>query len=295
MRRIVQYSDGELKYFAQYILEHYYEPYTQSKKTIFLCGKNVKRKDSKRKLVASAILKSKKKHEYDVLMPEDFFGYLHRGVNSYDLDSMERELAKSVDYIIVIPESEGSVSELNAFIQHKSLLSKIMCLLIDAPKKAESYLALGPIKKLRNETGKVFKLSSAKGFDVLQNEILKAIEEMPVSVKKGISLNAFLSENFILPAVYLLEPLPVETMIKLYGYGGASELESAKMTTDMAIKVMLDRKLVALTHEGVVFSDKGFNYFMNYKSGRKTNFSKLNDLRVELLNRNKRNRKIRMG
>lgn len=293
MKKATQYSDSELKHIASFIMRHYYKPYTYSKKTIFLCGKGIESQDSKRKVIEKVIRQGTRKDKYDLVIPEKLFGSLYKGSNSFDLESMELELAKSVDYIIIVLESEGSRAELIAFMQYENLIGKIICILFDKSKTGKSYFDLGPLKRFRKTTNNFLGFKSKTPKEKMEARIFEKIDKIKLKGRKNYSFNAFLSENFLLPAIYLLEPLSLRDVTKLFEYAGKSK--NPKMDANIAVITMKSRKLISLTNRGLTFSDDGFNYFMDYKSGRKKNFDKLNQFRVELLNRQNRNKKIKMG
>ena len=293
MKKSKKHSDMELKFIASYIMKNYYKPYTYSKKTIFLCGKGIESLDSKRKVIERVIRKGIRKEKYDLVIPEKLFGSIYRGNNSFDLESMELELAKSVDYIIIVLESEGSRAELVAFMQYEDLIGKIICILFDKSKTGKSYFDLGPLKRFRKTTNNFLRFKSETEHERIEARIYEKIDTIKTKQRKNYKFNAFLSENFLLPVIYLLEPLSILTATKLFDH--TKQSKDPKMDASISIMTMKSRKLIYITNRGLVFSDYGFQYFMDYKSGRKKNFDKLNELRIELLNRQNRNKKIKMG
>lgn len=122
---------------------------------VFLCGGSVT--DNKSVRHALQELFSSKNNEfftkYDISYPEDIFDELLSSGRD-DLLSLESLLAESVDTIIIVVESQGSIAELGAFINDENLINKIIVVNDVKYKNSKSFINQGPLKLLRKNNTK---------------------------------------------------------------------------------------------------------------------------------------------
>lgn len=90
---------------------------------------------------------------YTNLTPEEFTIF---GPDPHYKDwlSFESEFAQIVDLIILFSESYGSVAELGAFSMVKEIASRLLVIMDDKNYTDNSFVKLGPIRKLEEEYGR---------------------------------------------------------------------------------------------------------------------------------------------
>lgn len=288
-------GDRELRYIANFVIKKYFEPYMESKQSIFLCGKNPKFKDSKRKLVARAILQdSVLGDKFDIVLPEDLFSGFYQGLKGYDIMNLEEELAQGVEYIIIIPESEGSIAELVQFSGNKKLASKSLCLIFGKMLEKSGLIYKTYVKRLKAKGGKLLEVKE----DINTPEMLKRINENLSKIKTNDgkkTLNILNSDTFILPLVYILEKIEHSNLNKILSMVRKVEEENNQLFTLLSLNTLIKQKLLNLTHEGYSLSEKGYSYFMKYKGGKIKKNNDLNFLRAELMNYQYRNTKLKLS
>ncbi|SEN92719.1 hypothetical protein SAMN04489859_102245 [Paracoccus alcaliphilus] len=91
--------------------------------------------------------------DYTNLAPEDFniFG---PDPHYQDWLSFESEFAQIVDLIILFSESYGSIAELGAFSMVEEIAIRLLVIMDDKNYAENSFVKLGPIRKLEEEHGK---------------------------------------------------------------------------------------------------------------------------------------------
>ncbi len=215
-------------------------------------------------------------YRYNIIYPEDIFAQLLHGSQSVDLLSLENMLAESVDVIIIIPESPGAIAELGAFTNNKLLLKKIICLQDAKYKKEKSFINSGPIRLLKSlENKQVFFVE----FDKIDKHISKIIEGINKAKKNNIKRLDFITllqvENFVLPAIYLLETADKDILIKLVKEVlNPKDKIYASHATTASLTILLKNKQAFLTSKGYKLTEFGLNHFImvDFFTGMLTSF-----------------------
>jgi len=164
MEKVHSFTSTEIETLAKRIKREIFVPQNTTKTTIFLCGAALGNSETIRSKVATILLSPQtrkfgdreylyKPHDYDLVYPEDIFEELLFSKKGLDLLSLEGLLAKSVDVLIIIPESPGSFAELGAFANNTDLRKKIICIIEERFKKHKSFINQGPVKLVK-QTGK---------------------------------------------------------------------------------------------------------------------------------------------
>ncbi|RYE12745.1 MAG: UDP-3-O-(3-hydroxymyristoyl)glucosamine N-acyltransferase, partial [Sphingobacteriaceae bacterium] len=170
-------SKHDCKVLSEKIRNDFYKPLNSYKSTIFLCGAALSDKTTARFKFAEALKKAWYRNQYDIVYPEDIFEELLYSSQSKDLLSLENLLAESVDAIVLIPESVGSIAELGAFANDIKLRGKIICVLDERYKKHKSFINQGPVKLIKktNKDGVIY---------INPDNIANEIDKIIASVKK---------------------------------------------------------------------------------------------------------------
>lgn len=223
-------SKSDCQKIAIKIREIVFKPAYRSKTTIFLCGADISLETTIRYKIREVLTNFWYSFDYDLIYPEDIFEELLYSSKSKDLLSLENLLAESVDAVVIIPESPGSFAELGAFANNEQLRSKIICVIDNKYRKNKSFINQGPIKLIKNvnrdhvvyidknEIGKP-SMNYSYIFSNLSKD--KEVEKITSALKKmkraspilGEKITLLQLEKYLLPVIYLLEPVSKLTLI----------------------------------------------------------------------------------
>src|SRR5690606_20371369 len=211
------------------IRDDIYKPAFTFKTTVFLCGADINQKDKIRHQIAQALNRT---FRYDIIYPEDIFDELLFSSKTKDLLSLEALLAESVDAVVIIPESPGSFAELGAFANDEKLRKKLICVVDKKYQKNRSFINQGPLKLVKNENPFGLVFIDPKAVPTEVEKLVIAIKRMKkISAKKGDKLSLLQIDNFLLPSIYLLEPVSKITLINLVEAATEDEKYSFQTTT----------------------------------------------------------------
>lgn len=286
-------KDRELKEISKVVKDKIFVPNHQRKITVFLCGADIKNKNTYRSKMADLF---KDKSKYQFLYPEDLFEDLLAGQGQYSLLELENILADSVDAIVLFPESPGSFAELGAFSNNEKLARKMVVLINNKYKSDKSFINYGPVRLVRkSKVGKVLNFNdndfdTALGSEALYKKIHKCIgvirNKSPVD--KGVT-NILEVDNFILPCIYLIDEVDNVKLYKLVGYATSHGKGLCEIATKSSLGNLVRDRLITRTPFGYKVTPLGESYVDSKFSG-----VSLDDARVELLNaQNRRNARVR--
>tara|TARA_R110000744_G_C19368614_1_gene562193 strand:+ start:4503 stop:5423 length:921 start_codon:yes stop_codon:yes gene_type:complete len=292
----LEISKSDCINISKRIREDIYKPAFSFKTTVFLCGADINQKDKIRYKIANALNRA---YWYDIIYPEDIFDELLYSSKTKDLLSLEGLLADSVDAIVIIPESPGSFAELGAFANDEKLRKKLICIVDKTYKKDRSFINQGPLKlvKKANPSGLVFIDTND-----IENEIDKFLSSLrkmkKVSVKSGDKISLLQLENFLLPSIYLLEPVSKGILVNLVASASEDD-KNAFQTTTTALTILIKKKQIQLTNEGYKLTRLGLESFFAFqktKSRIKRQDEKvdIDNLRLEILNLKNRKKKLKV-
>jgi hypothetical protein len=227
------------------------------RKSLFLCGKSLDDKSSLRRRIVEEFDKDfLLRWRYSFVLPEDLFEELLTGPVHRDLLTLENLLADSVDAIVIIPESWGAVTELGAFANHDQLRKKIVCVQEESKRRVKSFINYGPIRLLndRHEGQVVYIDPDNLGEAVKQ--ITKAVDEIAKRGSKNKKLNAINIDQFVLAAVYLLEPIDTSTLGTLLQKTGDFDGDMAYSMVTAGTTVLRKRGLIERTPYSWCFDER---------------------------------------
>ncbi|WP_448702527.1 retron St85 family effector protein [Mucilaginibacter sp. AW1-3] len=292
-------SGVEYQRLASKIQNEFYKPVSTFKTSIFLCGADINRKDKIRFKISEALTDWWNSYQYDLVFPEDIFDEILYNSKGKDLLSLENLLAESIDVILLIPESPGSYAELGAFANDEKLRSKMICLVDEQYKKDKSFINQGPLKlvKKANKEGIIF---------IDPNNVTKHIKDIQASIRKikkistksTSKINLLQLDHFLLPSIYLLEPIGKDNLVS-FVESVINDSKSAFQVTTTALTIMTKKKFVELTQFGYKLTRLGTNHYFDLKkiSSRikiQDETLALDNLRLEILNLRLRNKKLRI-
>jgi hypothetical protein len=315
MRKANELSYTDCKIIASKIKKDIFESVFTFKTSIFLCGKDINDKTSIRYKIAQGLTMGFwYSNNYDLIYPEDIFDELLYSSNSTDLLSLENLLADSVDAVVVIPESAGSFAELGAFANNDKLRNKMICVVDIKYKRDKSFINQGPIKLVKSvnkdaivyiEEGKLGKSISSKidsfSYFTRDTEIEKlvlALRKMKRGNDKTENKITLLQlDRFLLPAIYLLEPVSKIVLAQITTFAMDDEKNSYS-STSTALTTLTKKRYIEATASGYILTTLGKTEFFSFrkKNSRNKQHDKtiaIDDLRLEILNLKYRNKKLK--
>jgi len=290
-------SKLDCKKLAAKIRNDIFKPVNTYKTTLFLCGADISQKEKLRYQIAQSLSDWWYSFQYDIIYPEDIFEELLYSSHTSNLLLLENLLAESVDAVVLIPESPGSFAELGAFANNEKLRSKLICIIDKKHKKNKSFINQGPLKlvKKANKYGLIF---------IDPKEIVKAVAKLNTSLRKMKKISSKISDkitllqidNFLLPSIYLLEPVSKTTLINLVENATEDET-NAFQTTTTALTMLTKKRQVELTPNGYKLTQLGVKDFLSYrkKSSRIKNQKEtiaIDAVRLDILNLKNRRKKL---
>lgn len=289
-------SKSDCILISKKIRDDLYKPAYTFKTTVFLCGADIKQKDKIRYQIAQAL---KWKFWFDIIYPEDIFDELLYSSKAKDLLSLESLLADSVDALVVIPESPGSFAELGAFANDEKLRKKLICVVDKEYQKKKSFINKGPLKLVKNENPFALVFIDPKKILTEVEKLVTALKKMKkASAKKGDKLSLLQIENFLLPSIYLLEPVSINNLINIVAEAIEDEKNSFQTTTT-ALTILIKNKLIQLSNEGYKLTTIGLEKFFAFQK-TKTRIKrhdekiKIDNIRLEILNWKNRRKKLKV-
>jgi len=289
-------SKADCNRISNKIKDDIYKPAFNFKTTVFLCGADITQKDKIRYKIAEAL---KWRFWADIIYPEDIFDELLYSSKTKDLLSLEGLLADSVDAIVLIPESPGSFAELGAFANDELLRSKLICLVDKKYKKDKSFINQGPLRlvKKANPFGLIF--IDPDDIDEEIDKLISSLRKMKkASAKRGDKISLLQLENFLLPSIYLLEPVSKDTLVKLVASATEDKLNFFQTTTT-ALTILIKKKQIQLTINGYKLTTLGLETFFAFQKTksrikRQDEIIEIDNLRLEILNLKYRNKKLKV-
>nr|WP_275664197.1 retron St85 family effector protein [Vibrio brasiliensis] len=271
---------------AKVIQERIYVPVYKKKRTIFLCGADIKDLDKGRAKIAALLSKNQSRIQYELLYPESLFDDLLAGQGQHSLLSLENILADSVDAIVLLPESPGSFAELGAFSSNERLVNKLICLSNQKYKSNRSFLNYGPNRLIKkSKTGKVVHLDyekldcptqAQKTFRLISDAVTKIQRHNPVNRSVANILEA---ENFILPCIYLIEDIDRSNLQTLLKYATSQDETMLGIATQSALTKLQSKRLITKTAKGYNMTKSGESYVSSVFTNHR-----LDLVRIELMN-----------
>jgi len=292
-------SNSDCEILSEKIKNEIFKPANIFKTTIFLCGADLSQKDKMRYKIAEALKGWIYSIYFDIIYPEDIFDELLYGSNRSDLLFLEGLLAESVDAIIVIPESPGSFAELGAFANNNLLREKLICVVDLQYKKDKSFINQGPLRLVKKSgKGHVLFVDPTN----VEKDIVSLATSLRRMKKKSRKLTDKISllqlDNFLLPAIYLLEPVSKDILQKMVSYVTGSQ-DSSFQTTTTALTILMKKRQIELISSSYRLTQLGLDSFFSLrKTSSRTKTQRetiaFDNLRLEILNLKLRNKPMRV-
>ncbi|MDR5615977.1 retron St85 family effector protein [Arsenophonus sp.] len=280
------FSTSQLVDIANVVKERIYVPFFEKKRTIFLCGADIKDQTKSRFKMACLFKENQSRIQYELLYPESLFDDLLAGQGQHSLLALENILASSVDAIVLLPESPGSFAELGAFSSNPQLVNKLICIANQRYKNKRSFLNYGPNRLIKaSASGRVInldydKLSNredrAKIFRLISDSVTKIQKQNPI--KKNVT-NILEAENFILPYIYLIENLDLDSLKILLKIATDQDDLMSDIATRSALTRLQSKRMIMKTTAGYDMTKSGTLYVLS-----KFRDYRLDLVRIEIMN-----------
>lgn len=186
------------------------EKLKETRLTVFLIGAGEKNRDSIREKIRSELISKKYRTWFDVYYPENIFEALMKGKIGFNLLDLENILADSVNTIVIILESPGSIAEFGAFAVHSRLKDKLLVVVEKKYRRSKSFINQGLIKYIIKKTNSRVIYHSYKDDNLLNLSKLIKREIREVSKETTINekiTNPIIAQYFLLAAIFLTEPV----------------------------------------------------------------------------------------
>lgn len=141
---------------------------------IFLCGGDIKQKSTGRQLLLNYA--KKQISDCHFFLAEDVFKLMEE--KNHNLLDTENILAEYADCILIVLESDGAKVELGCFAGNEKLSSKLIVINDDKFKKEKSFINLGPLDKINNES--TFKVIESGLQPVIYTPLTKIFESYSI-------------------------------------------------------------------------------------------------------------------
>lgn len=282
-------DSDQTKNLAQLIHDAVYERFMSYKTTLFLCGAASQAKGSVRKAIDHYLTSGPFWYRYDIFYPEDLFDELLLGPKHQDLVSLENMLAESVDAVVLVIESYGTVAELGAFAANPRLRKKLVVVLDKKHRKDKSFINYGPVRLLRDrKQGQIVFGSFANPMEMIPR-VRRAIRLVHQKSPKTPSVRSVVqAHHYVLSAIYLVQPVSRTTLVELVFHASKKKKRDAEALTAGALSILKKNREIELTPEGYVLTQAGMESFRRVGSkGTTRNTADRNTMdriRVDLLN-----------
>ena len=282
------------------IRDDIYRPAYNFKTTILLCGADISQENKIRYKVDKA-LRSNWLHwfYFDIVYPEDIFDELLYSAKTADLLSLESLLADGVDAIVLIPESPGSFTELGAFSNDEKLRQKLICLIDKKYKKNKSFINQGPLKLVKKANSNGLLYIDPNNIENEIDKLITALKKVKkISSKKTDKISLLQLDNFLLPSIFLLEPVSKETLVNLVESATEDKINGYQTTTT-ALTILTKKRQIELTTNGYKLTKLGVENFLTFRKVRsrikkQDKTVKIDNLRLEILNLKYRKKKLKV-
>lgn len=281
------------------IRDSFYKPVNVFKTSIFLCGAQLNQTGKVRYKIAEAFNDWMYSYNYDVIFPEDIFEELLFTSRGRDLLSLENMLAESIDVIIIIPESPGSFAELGAFANDEKLREKIICLIDQKYKKDKSFINQGPVRLIKNVNKHSVIFIDPDFIEKNIAEIHSSIRRIKkTSIKSTEKISLLQLDNFLLPTIFLFEPVTKNVLTKFVETVNNDYSNSFQATTT-SLTILTKKKFIELTTLGYKLTKLGVEHYFNLKRTSKRIKTQqetvaIDNMRLEILNFKLRNKKMKI-
>ncbi|MCH7996922.1 MAG: hypothetical protein IIB11_03990 [Chloroflexi bacterium] len=257
--------------------------------SLLLCGSSDRSGSSRRSRLRQELSKRRRNVRFDIYYPEDLFGELIT-IPDNDLLRLEQLLGQSVEIIVILLESAGSIAELGAFSSSYPLMNRMIVIVEKKHKGEKSFIIQGPVRFLSRKTKSRVIYERFTPFDatnvadrIHQNVRLMLRKPLPT---RSVS-NPIDAYRYVLGVVNTLQPVLRDTLNEVVMHASGLNKQEASTITSTALQLAKSRGQVAQSYSGLRLTKDGATGLQGFldASPDKTAISELLDtLRVQVLN-----------
>jgi hypothetical protein len=267
---------------------------------IFLIGQATKNSSkSLRGILRNELIKKPLNYKMlEIYYPEEIFDELIQGKKKFDLLDLENMLADSVNAVVIILESPGSIAELGAFSNNKRFAKKLLVIVDKKYKRQKSFIILGPIKYLNDtKNGKIIYWDfKSKNIGDLGEEIRRELRSIVNTTKVSDALsNPILLQTYILSVLHIFDSLSKDELIKVLNDSNKFETTATSSLDEYkeyklissTLKILLRNSEITLFNGKYIVSPTGLERFrksIQFSSNRIKIQMLLDKNRIETLN-----------
>lgn len=179
---------------AKLINEDVFAKLRERSLTVFLVGVSQESSTSVRESIRKELIGRRYGNWLDVYYPEELFEELIRSRAHYDLLSLENLLAKNVHAVVIILESPGAIAELGSFANHKKLRDRLIVVIDEKYRKANSFIILGPVRYLKKNTKSIVIFHNLRKPQIV--ELGEQIRGAARKISAGVQVRYFCSKSY---------------------------------------------------------------------------------------------------
>lgn len=233
-------SDFE-KEILKFVKDQMAIPYFKETLNIFLCG-NQKNDDSSIRFKIFEQIKDESR--YVITFPEWLFSDLLLGKKN-DLLTLEQELAKNVDLIIIPLEGPGAIAELGAFSSHKELIEKIIVINKKKYQHKPSFINQGPIRLIEKANKDNVVFYTDKEFDDIGVTIKQKLKHQRKKTDSEDLNNFFNLSKLIIFIIGIFQPMS-ENILEKYVKHYLSTEKSITNVLKPSLEILSSKNLISL-------------------------------------------------
>ncbi|NQE45249.1 hypothetical protein C5S31_04405 [ANME-1 cluster archaeon GoMg2] len=234
---------------AKLINEDVFAKLRERSLTVFLVGASQESSTSIRESIRKELIGRRYGNWLDVYYPEELFEELIRSRAHYDLLSLENLLAKNVHAVVIILESPGAIAELGSFANHKKLRDRLIVVIDEKYRKANSFIILGPVRYLKKNTKSIVIFHNLRKPQIVElgEQIRGAVRKISAGVQVDTSVaNPIAAQHFLLVAIYLMDSVPREILDDVMQAVGVHHSENITIIVTSSLNILLRQREVIL-------------------------------------------------
>ena len=166
-------------------------------------------------------------------------------------------------------------------------------------KKNRSFINQGPLKLVKKTNKHALVYVDPKNIEDDIGKITSSVNRLKrVSQKRSDKISLLQLDNFILPSIYLLQPVQKETIVSMVASATKDE-KNAFQTTTAVLTMLIKQKKIESTASGYILTTWGresIHAFRKIGSRMKTHSEtiEIDNVRLEIFNLQYRNKRLKM-
>ena len=282
---------------AKLINEDVFAKLRERSLTVFLVGASQESSTSIRESIRKELIGRRYRNWLDVYYPEELFEELIRSGDHFDLLNLENLLAESVHAVVIILESPGAIAELGSFANHKKLRDRLIVVIDEKYRKANSFIILGPVRYLKKNTKSIVLFHNLRKPQIVElgEQIRGAVRKISAGVQVDTSVaNPIAAQHFLLVAIYLMDSVPREILDDVMQAVGVHHSETITIIVTSSLNILLRQREVILQDGKYRLTREGLERLrltMKLEHEGQSIERSLDKLRVKILNHSLRGQK----